>query len=204
MLVIGITGGVASGKSAVAQRFQRLGAKLLDADRCGHEVLREPAVEQQVRMRWGTEVFGENGRIDRRAVSRIVFGSSPQAAQELEFLEKLTHPRIANRLGQQIEDFRRQGVPAVVLDAAVMLKAGWHRFCDKLVFVFAPAELRRNRALARGWDADQFAAREAVQQSLEEKRRRSETVIDNSGSLQNTFSQVDQLWRAWNLTNEPT
>jgi dephospho-CoA kinase len=197
MLIIGIAGGVASGKSVVARRFVELGAELLDADRCAHEVLREEAVEQQVRERWGARVFDQHGRIDRKSVARIVFAATPEARAELEFLEKLTHPRIEARLSEQIAGMRQRGVAVAVLDAAVMFKAGWHRLCDKLVFVSAPDRLRRQRALARGWTDEDLAAREARQQSLDAKRRHADTVIDNSASLESTYAQVDAIWRCW-------
>lgn len=200
MLVIGVAGGVASGKSVVSQELCRLGAVLLDADRIGHEVLEEPAVREAIRATWGAEVFSPDGKVSRPALARRVFAPPPQGLRELAVLEQITHPCIGARLQEQIDAIRAEGnVPAVVLDAAVMFKAGWHRYCDQIVFVDAPREMRLARALARGWTADNFAAREASQMSVEEKRQFASAVIDNSGALNHTFQQVQRFWRSLDL-----
>ena len=110
MRIIGILGGVASGKSMVAQQFARLGAAVLDADRAGHEALRLPQVEAAARRRWGEAVFGPDGRIDRTKLARIVFGREPEAGQERKYLEQLSHPEIGGLLGRQAEAFEAAGV----------------------------------------------------------------------------------------------
>lgn len=195
--VIGLLGGIASGKSLVAREFVELGAGLLDADRAGHEVLRQPEVVQAVRDRWGPAVIDPDGRVDRKGLARIVFAGTPAARQELEFLEQLTHPRITELLRQQADRLVAAGVPALVLDAAVMLKAGWHELCDHIVFVDAPLETRIRRARKRGYTEEEFSQREAAQEPLAEKRRHAGFVLDNSGSLEATRDQVRRLWRQW-------
>src|SRR5258708_38301202 len=129
MKVVGLLGGVASGKSLVARQLCDLGAGLLDGDRAGHEVLRLPEVERLVRQRWGNEVFAADGRVDRRALARIVFAPPPDGPRELEHLERITHPKITHRLREQAAALAAEGLPAAVLDAPVMLKAGWNEFC---------------------------------------------------------------------------
>lgn len=197
MLVIGLVGGVASGKSLVARQLSDLGAAILDGDRAGHEVLRTTEVEEAVRRRWGAGVFGPDGRIARSALAAIVFAATPQAREELNYLEQLTHPRIAAMLRGQIAELAAAGTPAAVLDAPVLLKAGWDKFCDRIVYVDAPREVRAARARQRGWNEAQFAAREAAQESLEVKRRHADAVIDNSASAEATQVQVKRLWQAW-------
>jgi dephospho-CoA kinase len=196
MRVIGILGGVASGKSLVAKQLQELGAWVLDADRAGHEVLEEPEVRQALRGRWGEEVFHSWGEVDRAAIARIVFGPPPRGPRELSFLEQLTHPRIGARLRRQADDARRQGATAVVLDAALMLEAGWDDQCDTILFVAAPRSVRLQRARQRGWSEEQFAAREAAQKSLEDKRQRADQTIDNSGTAEQTAEQVCRIWQS--------
>lgn len=196
MKIIGILGGIASGKSLVAEQLRRLGAPRLDADLAGHEALREPAVEAACRQRWGESVFNAEGRVDRQALARIVFAPAPDGPRELAELERLTHPRIAERLTAEIDRQRQAGAKAVVLDAAVMHKAGWDRFCDVIVFVDSPRELRMQRARKRGWSDEDFAAREAAQESLNVKRERADVSIDNSGSTEDTQAQVERLWHA--------
>ena len=196
MKIIGLLGGVASGKSLVAEQFCSLGAGLLDGDRAGHEVLLLPDVEQLVRERWGDRVFGSDGHVDRKALGRIVFEPSGAGHRELEYLERITHPRIGDRLRQQAADLAAAGRVVAVLDAPVMLKAGWDTYCDHIVFVEASEGMRRARAAARGWRQEDIAAREAVQEPLAIKRQRADFVIDNSGSPGQTLAQVERLWRA--------
>ena len=193
MRLIGITGGVASGKSTVARLVVELGAKLLDADQAGHEVLRLPEVEAAARKRWSEAVFGPDGRIDRARLARIVFAGGAEARREREYLEQLTHPEIARLLKRQAETLA-VGVPVAVLDAPLLVEAGWDQWCEKTVFVDAPREARLAWAMARGWGKEDFAAREGVQESLDRKRMRADVIIDNSGSAGRTRAQVEQFW----------
>ncbi len=194
MRIIGLLGGIASGKSLVADLLRQRGAVVLDGDRAGHEVLRLPEVVAAARERWGEAVFDAQGGIDRKKVAARVFGQGSGAAAELEYLEQLTHPRIGERLRQQAAEAAHQGAPLLVLDAPLMLKGGWADLCQDIVYVDARPEVRQARALARGWTADEFALREAAQETLEEKRRRSTHVIDNSGTREQTEAQVLLLW----------
>lgn len=196
-MVIGVAGGVASGKSLVSEKLRSLGAGVLDADRLGHDVLREQQVLEAIRDRWGDSVFDADGQVDRRAVAAIVFAPPPTGPEELAFLESLTHPRIEERLRTRIEKLREMPrFAATVLDAAVMFKAGWDKLCDQIVFVDVPREMRLRRAMLRGWTPEQFAAREAAQESVEKKRQRADIVIDNSGTPRQTFQQVAEVWRS--------
>jgi dephospho-CoA kinase len=195
MHVLGIVGGVASGKSLVSRQLQALGAAMIDADKIGHEVLRAPEVEAAVRARWGSGVFDESGRVNRRAVAKIVFAPNSEGRAELVFLERLTHPRITARLQAELDSLLAKGdVKAVVLDAALLFRGGWDKLCDRVLFVDAPLEQRMARAQTRGWAAADVAAREASQEPLEEKRRRSHVVIDNAGTPEETLEQVRRVW----------
>jgi dephospho-CoA kinase len=195
MRVIGIAGGVACGKSLVAEQLRRLGAAVLDADRVGHAVLCDPEVIAAARQRWGAGIQDGDGRIDRRKLAAIVFAPPPQGPGELAFLEQLTHPRIKQRLRKQLEEWQQQGtVSAVVLDAAVMFKAGWDALCDWVLFIDAPRALRLARARQRGWSEAEFQSRETAQESLDEKRRRAHVIIDNSSSPEHIYQQLCQVW----------
>jgi dephospho-CoA kinase len=198
MLVIGIVGGVASGKSAVADHFRSLGAEVIDADRVGHEVLGESAVIEAARGRWGETILGDDGQIDRTALAQIVFAPAPEGPKQLAYLEQLTHPRIAERVRHEIATARATGrVPAVVLDAAVLLKAGWHRFCDKILFVDTPPEIRRQRARQRGWTDEAWKTREARQPPLSAQRAIADFVIDNRGCRGQIQAQVQRIWASF-------
>lgn len=203
MLVIGLAGGIASGKSLVANCFEFFGAIVLDADRFGHEVLEEPDVIASITSHWGETIL-INGRIDRKALGRIVFDPTQQDAAHLERLEQITHPRIQAKIRSRITELKQKPagepeVPAVVLDAPVMFKAGWDRQCDKIVFVESANSVREERARQRGWSADELARRESFQTPLDEKRRRSTDTIHNSQSKTKTFEQVRDLWQEWGL-----
>ena len=170
MLVIGIAGGVGSGKSSVASELASRGAAILDADQIGHDLLDETEVQDQLVRRWGSHVRGPAGAIDREAVAEIVFGETAEALNELCFLEELVHPRIARRLESMISELKEDGeVEVVVLDAAVMFKTG-------------------------GWTAEEFRYREANQESLELKRNRADWLVDNSGTRQRMAEQITEIW----------
>ncbi|MBN1396253.1 MAG: dephospho-CoA kinase [Pirellulales bacterium] len=195
MKIIGITGGVASGKSTVARMLENLGAAVLDADWAGHEALRLPHVEAAAKKRWGEKVIGPDGRIDRPSLARVVFAPGKQGHTERIYLEQLTHPEIARLLQLQADAIEQAGdVKVVVLDAPLLLEAGWKDVCEKIVFVEAPWNARLARALARGWNKGDFTAREDAQESLQRKRENADVIIDNSASPERTQAQVERFW----------
>lgn len=194
MLIIGIVGGIASGKSVVSACFKARGAFVLDADRAGHEVLRLREIRDQVRNIWGDSVFQTDGQVDRRKLGQIVFALQG-GETELAKLEAITHPLIKKRLSEQIEQLRQEEKhPVAILDAPVLFKAGWDGFCDLILFVESSDENRLNRATQRGWTRSEFEQREASQVSLELKRSRSNYVVVNNDSLESVDHQVDQIW----------
>jgi dephospho-CoA kinase len=215
MTVLGVVGGIASGKSLVSRELARLGAEVIEADQLGHEVLREPAVEAAARARWGSEVFGPDGYLHRPAIAERVFQPGESGTRECEFLEQLMHPRITARMRGRIEQCGGalkyesltpnqslsptlsvgKGNELMVLDAALLLEAGWQEFCDAIVFIEAPRDVRFARAQARGWTEEEFSARESAQMSLDEKRRRANLVIDNSGNSMPTDIIAELSWR---------
>ena len=196
MKIIGITGGVASGKSLVAEQLAKLGAGVIDADRTGHEILQLPRVEQAARRRWGEAIFDLDGRIDRARLARIVFASGTESEAERKYLEQLTHPEIASSVWRQAETLQAAGVEIVVLDAALLVEAAWDQKCEKVLFIEAPREARLARARARGWSEEDFAAREGAQESLNLKRERADLTIDNSGSPEQTQAQIERFWQS--------
>lgn len=198
MITIGLVGGVASGKSAVACEFQKFGAAILNGDRIGHEVLTTAHIKDKLVSRWGKKILKDDAVLDRSAVAEIVFSENGSKSNaNLEFLESVTHPEIRKIMTLRLEKMRQLNrFPMAVLDAAVMLKAGWDSMCDRIVFVDAPVDLRRKRAQLRGMTMEQFEAREAAQIPIKEKMSRADIVIDNSGPPQNTFRQVKEAWHS--------
>jgi dephospho-CoA kinase len=194
MQLLGLVGGIASGKTLVADCFRQLGAAVLNADHAGHEVLRESEVIAALRTRWGDGILDGAGQIDRAAVAKIVF--APGGSDELRFLESISHPRIGLRLAQNLRELRGQPKPPklAVLDAALLFEAGWDAICDGIIYVDAPREQRLARAVSRGWTEEQFTAREAAQFPLETKRARAEAIVNNVGTLEQAMEEVEAIW----------
>lgn len=189
--VIGLLGGIAAGKTTVAKMLAGLGARVVDADVIGHRVLAEPGVRERIVARWGTGVLDAAGRVDRGALAQRVF----KDPAELAALEAITHPAILAEIRRQIEEARRNGAPAIVVDAPLLLEAGLAELCDVLVYVRCPRSERLARAAKRGWDPAELARRESRQQPIGAKRARARFVIDGYGTLENTFKQVQELWQ---------
>ncbi len=125
-----------------------------------------------------------------------MFAPPPDGPRELAFLESVTHPRIGERLRCQLAALAEQGsAEAIVLDVPLLAEGGWRVLCDKIVFVDAPRELRLARALARGWTREDFERREALQESLETKRKLADVVVDSSGHGESVSAQVERFWR---------
>jgi dephospho-CoA kinase len=195
MKTIGLVGGVASGKSLAAKMLVELGAGLLDADRTGHAVLAEDAeVHQALHERWGDAVFAADGSVDRAAVARRVFADDDTAKADREFLEGLLHPRIRRRLEALRNQYAAENKPAVVLDAPVLLEAGWGPMCDLLLMIDASRDVRLQRARQRGWSEAEFDRREAAQWPVDAKRRASHFLISNDGTEDQLRPSVREFW----------
>ena len=168
----------------------------LDADGAGHAVLAEDAeVRDALVDRWGDSVLRPDGKIDRSAVARRVFAESETGTADRKFLEDLLHPRIRRRLNQLRDEFAAAGKPAVVLDAPLLLEAGWGPLCDFVLYIDVPLEKRLERAKTRGWSEAEFARREAAQWPAEEKRRLAAAVIPNAGTEAELRAAVRNFWR---------
>ena len=190
MKIIGIIGGIGSGKSTVAELFRQAGAKVIAADGIGHRVLLLPNVKDAIRERWGAAVF-DNDEIDRKKLAAVVFADE----KELAFLKSLTHPLIAEEAERQRKEHEQNGVSLCLLDAPLLLESGWEHLVDLIVFVSAPAEMRWERVKSRGWSETEWRQREAMQLSVEEKSRRAHVVLNNSGDAGSLQTQVEALVR---------
>ncbi len=195
--VVGLLGGIGSGKSQVAAALKQHGARIIAGDQLGQAALRDPDICARVVSRWGQGVLDDSGEIDRRRLAAIVFADPAQR----KALEAITHPWIRQRIHAEVEEARRDPrVTLIVLDAAVMLEAGWDDVCDCLVYVDAPQEVRRERvARQRGWSEEEVKAREQAQLPLTEKAVRADHVLNNSASLEHLNRQVNDLLHLWGL-----
>ena len=192
--VIGILGGIGSGKSLVTKQLQQMGAEVFSADEAGHKALDDPSVINTLVSCWGDAILDSDGRLDRKAIAERVF-QGPDAVADRELLERLVHPLIAEQMRVFVDSFeQRDDVPLVVIDAALLLEAGWDAACDELIYVAADEETRWNRCQQRGWTRQQWEAREATQLSLDEKRARSTLFVDNNSDQASLLLKLEAIF----------
>jgi dephospho-CoA kinase len=187
--VLGLTGGIGAGKSAVAAILAKMGCVISNSDAEGRAALRDPVIRDTLVSWWGDEVLDDAGEIDRRVVADIVFHDATQRKR----LESLTHPWIrARRDG--LFAAASPDTPALVIDAPLLLEVGLDRECDAVLFVDAPDAVRLKRLEQhRGWDESELRAREESQLPLDEKRKRADHVIRNEGDLSELSAQVRSI-----------
>ena len=194
MYVIGLTGGIGSGKSTVAAMLGELGAVVLSADLTGHEVyLPGRPAWQEIVDAFGREVVAEDGTIDRAKLRDIVFAGPKQLAR----LNSITHPRMKELMREKLAALEGEGVRVAVLEAALLFDAGWDDLTDEVWVTVAPPDVAARRASERtGIPVEQVMERiQKAQMSEEERGRRSQIVIDNGGSVKETRGKVEREWR---------
>ena len=192
MKVIGLTGGIGSGKTTVSQCLAELGAIILDADKLGHEAYK-PDTEawREVVATFGRQILTPSGEIDRKKLGEIVF-SNPES---LSRLNQIMHPKMYDMMKAQIEGYRQQGVAVVVLEAAILIEANWTSLADEVWVTVAPEDkvLKRLKE-QRGLDEEQTLARIRSQLSAEERAQHADVIINNEGDLDEVKAKVKELW----------
>lgn len=193
MLVIGLTGGIASGKSTVARILERLGATIIDADLLAREaVLPGTPAHEDIVAAFGTEILLPDATIDRKALGRIVF-ANPDARRRLE---AITHPAIARLSQARLAEARRSAAPAVFYVAPLLIEAGATGRVDDIWVVYADRETQLARLTERdGIRRDEAEQRLAAQMPMDEKASYGSAVIDNRGTPEETERQVVALWK---------
>lgn len=194
MLVVALTGNIASGKSTVAARLAEKGAVVIDADVLAREAVApgSPALEEIVR-RWGASVQLPDGSLDRAALRGIVFAD----AGERQALNAIVHPRVEALRRARVEAARAAGAEVVVCDIPLLFEAGLDRGFECIIFVDAAEETRLQRIVAhRGLSPDDARGMIAAQLPAQAKRPRAHYVIDNDGSIADLTAHVDRLWNA--------
>lgn len=175
-VIIGLTGGIGSGKSYVAGLFRGLGARIIDADEIAHKVIDQPAVRRALIKCYGRDILDKNGRIIRRKVAQIVFAGPKKLRQ----LNRLTHPYIRKEILRQI---KRVSGSVIVIDAPLLLESNLDKLCDYVAFIQAPEKLRLKRIIdSRDWDIPELRKRARHQMSLSEKKSMADFIIDNESS----------------------
>ncbi len=193
MKVIGLTGGIGSGKSTVSQFLAELGAVVLDADKVGHEAFKpDTDAWREVVAVFGRQVLNPRGDIDRKKLGDIVFKSS----ESLSRLNRIMHPKMFEVVKAQLEDYRQQGVAVVILEAPLLVEAGWASLVDEVWVTVAPetAVLRRVKERT-GLSEEEVLARIRSQLSSEERVKQADAVINTDCALDELRARVSELWR---------
>jgi dephospho-CoA kinase len=192
MSYFGLTGGVASGKSTAARMFEKLGAKIIDADRIGHEFLAPPSpAYPDIVQRFGGEILDPAGKINRQRLGALVFADP----EKLNTLNAIVHPRIIARVEELAKQLARENARAVILaDAALIFEAGIAGRFEKVIVAWCRPEQQIARLMHKGLTREDAESRIRAQIPVEEKRLRADFVIDSSGSLEHTASQVEALY----------
>ena len=195
--IIGVVGGIGSGKSFVAGLLAERGGWLIPADQLGHEALLHEPCKRALVARWGNRILKPTGDIDRRALGAIVFADEA----ERKALEAVVFPYIDERIHAEIAKANASPhAKFTILDAAILLETGWDQHCDKIVFVDTPRAERLKRLQSqRGWTEAELDRREAAQMPLDEKRRRADAVLNNAGEPSSLDAEIDRMLRGWGI-----
>lgn len=189
-LVIGVAGGIGSGKSSVARAFAALGCVVIDSDAEVRSLLTREGVKRELASWWGPGVLDGSGEVDRGAVARIVFTDPVQRAR----LEGFLHPMLRTNREMMKRRAAAAGAPALILDAPLLFEAGLSEECDAVIFVEAPRQTRLDRVREkRGWSEEELDRREKSQMPLEEKRSRSDYVLRNDRGEDCLSEEVSRL-----------
>lgn len=191
-ILIGILGGVGSGKSSVALEFEKLGCGLVDADKFAHEALQNNNVKEQLSRAFGGDIFDKTGRIDRSRLAEKAFSSK----ENVEKINSIIHPQVIARCEELIREFAEQkGIKAIVLDVPLLAEVGLESRCDILVFVDCSDDIRYKRLSDRGaGDMESIKKREKFQFSLDKKRKIAHYIISNNSTLSDVVEQVERIF----------
>jgi len=193
MKVIGLTGGIGSGKSAVARLLAELGAVIIDADKIGHEALKpDTEVWCEVVSAFGQRILTPGGDINRKKLGEIVFGNPASLLK----LNQIMHPRMYERVTAQLEEYRRRGVDVAVLEAPLLLEAGWASLVDEVwVTVAAETTVLRRLQERTGLSEPESLARIRSQLPVEERVNRADVIVDTDCDLDELEAKVKELWQ---------
>jgi len=193
MIVVGLTGGILSGKSTISQMLAEKGAVIIDADKIGHEAYKpHTKTWQELVDAFGMSILKENMEIDRKKLGEIVFNDTRALAR----LNKIVHPEMHSMMKEEIERLRSEGVGVVVLEAAVLIEANWTDLVDEVWVAVAPEEVAVKRLQNRGGlSEEQARARIRSQISSGERAKHADVIIDTDCELSEVRAKVAELWQ---------
>ena len=191
MLVVGLTGGIASGKSTVSRMFEQAGIPVICSDELAREVVRPGSQGlAEIRRIFGDAVLDDEGKLDREAMARLVF----QDRSKRKILESIIHPRVAEEQNKRLRTLEREGHSIVVVDVPLLYETGWERFVDLVVVVYAPRHVQEERLVNRdGMSVEDARSRLDAQMPIDEKKRLADRLVDNGNTLEHTHRQVESV-----------
>ncbi len=191
MKIIGLTGGIGSGKSTVAGFLAELGAVVLDADKIGHEILETDAeVRQEIVDNFGKQVLDHKGRIDRKKLADIVF----KDRESLIKLNLITHPPIYRRMQGILDSYQRQGIEVTVIDAPLLIEAGWSTRVDETWVTVAPKEVIIERLVKKGMTKEDIESRMRLQIMPHDRMKAAKLAVDTDMPLEDLKKAIADLW----------
>jgi len=191
--IIGLLGGIASGKSTVAAELAKLGCLVIDADVLAKQILLDEDIKKQIRHKFGDEVFDKQGQIDKKKLAQRAF----ENAETVKAINAIIHPPVLMKTEELINSCQRLPVKAIVLDIPLLAEVGWDKKCDKLIFVECDNPTRLKRAQKRGiFDENELKKRENFQISLDRKKEIAHYTIENDGGLSKLIGQIRELFPA--------
>lgn len=196
-MIIGLTGGIATGKSTIGRMLVDRGARLVDADEVAREIVRpgEPALEAIASL-FGQAVMQPDGTLNRQALGDIVFRDKSQLAR----LEGITHPAIRERMQARIRSYAADSPALIVADVPLLYETKQEHLYEGVLVVYVPKELQAERLMSRsGMQRAEAERRIGLQVDIEEKRRRADWVIDNSGTTEDAERQINHFWDSQGL-----
>lgn len=190
MKIVGLTGGISSGKSTVSSYLKQLKIPVIDADEVARKVV-EPNSQgaREIRKTFGSDVFEEDGSLNRQKLGALIFSN----AENRQKLDDLLQPLIKIMILDEIEEYRQKGETMIVLDLPLLFEKHYEKLCEEIIVVYVPRELQLERLMKR----NQYTKQEALyridsQLSIEEKRKRATVLLDNQGTVQQLYQQVEQ------------
>lgn len=198
MIKIGLTGGIASGKSTISNMFIELGIPVVDADVAARKVVEpgQPAL-QEIKQAFGPDVIQENGELDRKKLGAIIFKEEPKR----KILNQIVHPRVREWMQSQMARYEQKGHPAIVLDIPLLIESNLKNWADFILLVYVPRDLQIQRLMAR----DSITEGEALlriqsQMPLDEKKAYADRMINNEGSILESRAQLLAILDEWGIS----
>ncbi len=187
---LGLTGGIATGKSTVASFFEKRGAHLIDTDIIAKNVMEKKDTLNEIKAAFGREVFDEEGTLDRKRLAKLIFASKDKR----NTLNAIVHPKVKNEVKKRLDTLETNDDNLIVIEVPLLFEAGFDDLCDKTLVVYTSREVQLQRLMDRdGIDSHYALEKISAQMPLEEKKARADYLIDNSKSKENTLEQVDTL-----------